>query len=256
MLLPRVIPVLLYKDKGLVKTRKFGNPKYLGDPINTVKIFNEKETDELIFLDISATVKNQKPNLNVIKNIAEECFMPVCYGGGIRTLEDIHSIIQLGIEKVCINSKFFEEPEFVRKASDAFGSSTIVVSIDVKRNFLKKYEVCSFSGSKSKKIHPADFALMAQDYGAGEIFINSVDRDGMRTGYDIDMLKAISDMVSVPVIACGGASGYDDMEKLFAQTNVAAAAAGSIFVFHGKLDAVLISYPNQEALNKIFASRM
>lgn len=252
MLLPRLIPVLLLQDKGLVKTRRFEKPKYLGDPINTVRIFNEKETDELIFLDITASKLQKKPQFDIIRNIAEECFMPVCYGGGISTLEDIHTIIQLGVEKVSINSKFFEDPQFVRRAADTFGSSTIVVAMDIKKTFLNKYEVCAFSATKRKKMHPVDYALMAEDYGAGEIFVNSVDRDGMKTGYDLEILNQISQKVSVPVIACGGAAGLDDVKQLFEKTKVAAAAAGSMFVFHGKLDAVLISYPSQETLRMLF----
>jgi len=249
MLLRRIIPTLLLKDFGLVKTKKFSKPKYIGDPINAVRIFNEKETDELILLYISAS--NKKPNFELISKIAEECFMPLTYSGGVRTIEDIKTIINLVIEKVSINSMFFDDPNFIRRAVDSFGSSTIIVSIDIKRNIWGKQGVSAYSGTKSKKIDVLDYALLTEKNGAGEIFINSIDRDGMKTGYDVQLLKTISENISVPIIACGGVSSYMDFKNVFLNTNVSACATGSIFVFHGNHDAVLISYPNPIELRDI-----
>lgn len=210
MLRTRVIPCLLLKNKGLVKTAKFRQPKYVGDPINAIKIFNEKEVDELIFLDTTATIENRRPPIKLISQIATECFMPFCYGGGIRSVEDIAELFTLGVEKVAINSQAVENPALIKQAAELFGSQSIVVSIDVKKNWFGKYRVWTHGGSKASKLDPVDFAVQMQDMGAGELFLNSIDRDGTMAGYDIDLIKQVSEAVRIPVIACGGAGSLDD----------------------------------------------
>jgi cyclase len=248
---PRVIPVLLLKNAGLVKTQKFKNPKYVGDPINAIKILNEKEVDELIFLDINASKENKKPNLKLLNEIATECFIPLCYGGGIKTIEDIKNIISCGVEKVSLNSIAIENPDFVKSASDIFGSSTIVVSIDVKKNFWGKKIIYSYSGTKSTGLDPISFAVEMQKKGAGELLINSIDKDGMMNGYDYELIKQISKEVDIPVIACGGAGELKHLKEAIG-AGASAVAAGSMFVFHGKHRAVLINYPSQVELQNLF----
>lgn len=250
MLLNRVIPVLLLQDKGLVKTIKFNNPKYVGDPINAVKIFNEKEVDELIFLDINATKDKKKPSFELLEKITSECFMPICYGGGINNIQDIKTIISLGVEKVCVNSFASENPYFIKDASDKFGSSTIVASIDVKKNIWGKYEVYINGGTKNTKKDPLELAVNYEKMGAGEILINSIDRDGTQKGYDINLIKSISSNVNLPVIACGGAGSFNDIKKVINEGNVSA-AAGSLFVFQGEHRAVLINYLSAEQISEI-----
>ena len=240
---PRIIPVLLLRDSGLVKTVKFKTHKYVGDPINAVKIFNDKEVDELILLDITASIKKRRPHFGYLKKIAEECFMPLCYGGGISSKSDIKEIIQSGIEKVSINSAAIENPEFIKAASEDYGSSTIVVAMDVKRNVFGKYTIFTRSGSKNTHIDPVEHAVRMQEYGAGELLINSIDRDGTYEGYDLTLIKSITSSVDIPIISCGGASGFDDLVSVINDGQASAAAAGSLFVFHGKHRAVLINYP-------------
>jgi len=250
--LPRIIPVLLLDNKGLYKTVKFKDPKYVGDPLNAVKIFNEKEVDELIFLDINATVEGRKPNLNYLADIASECFMPLCYGGGIRSIADIKQIIGTGIEKVSLNSIAIENTPFIQQAADTFGSSTICVSIDVKKNFWGKYEVYTKTKLKPRITDPVAYAAEINRMGAGEILLNSVDRDGTMEGFDTEIIKRVASEVDIPVIACGGAGNATDLQKAYAEGHASAMAAGSMFVFHGKHRAVLISYPDQETLKKLF----
>jgi cyclase len=249
--IPRVIPVLLLKNAGLVKTQRFKDAKYVGDPINAVKILNEKEVDELIFLDINASKENKKPNLKLLNEIATECFMPLCYGGGIKTIEDIKNIISCGVEKVSLNTIAIENPDFVKSASDIFGSSTIVVSIDVKKNFWGKKTIYSYSGTKSTGLDPISFAVEMQKKGAGELLINSIDKDGMMNGYDYELIKQISKEVDIPVIACGGAGELKHLKEAI-NAGASAVAAGSMFVFHGKHRAVLINYPSQVELQNLF----
>ncbi|CAB1063927.1 Imidazole glycerol phosphate synthase cyclase subunit [Olavius sp. associated proteobacterium Delta 1] len=250
MLKTRVIPCLLLKNDGLVKTVKFKAPTYLGDPINIVKIFNEKEVDELVFLDITATLENRKPPFKKLSEIASECFMPVGYGGGIRSLDDIREILALGIEKVIINSYASENPNFIENASKLFGSQSIVVSIDVKKDYFGKYKVVTHSCIKRTKADPVKYAIDMQDMGAGEILLNSVDRDGMMKGYDIELIRTVSKAVTVPVIACGGAGKIDDFKEAVRNGGASAVAAGSFFVFQGRHRAVLISYPSYEELTE------
>lgn len=244
---PRVIPCLLLQDKGLVKTVKFKDPTYLGDPINTVKIFNDKEVDELIFLDIGATVENREPPFKLIQEIATECFMPLGYGGGIRSLEHMRRIFSLGVEKIAINSYAVENPGFIQDAAELFGSQSVVVSIDAKKNWFGKYEVYTHGGKKNTHLDPADFSQKVVDLGAGEILINSIDRDGTQHGYELELVKRVSEAVSVPVIACGGAGSLQHLSEAL-QYGASAVAAGSLFVFQGRHRAVLINFPTQQEL--------
>ena len=227
----RVIPCLLLRNLGLVKTVKFKNPKYLGDPINIIKIFNDKEVDELFFLDITATVENRKPPFNLIAQVASECFMPLCYGGGVRSLEDMKVLFSLGVEKVSVNSYAVEHPTFVKAASDLFGSQSIIISMDVKTNRLGKYEVFTYSGKKATSLDPVKFALQMEKQGAGEILLNSIDRDGMMQGYELELIRRVSGAVSIPVVACGGAGRVQHLGEAVEKGGASAAAAGSLFVF-------------------------
>ncbi len=249
----RTIPVLLLKEFGLVKTTKFKKPKYLGDPINIIKIFNDKEVDELILLDINATKKNTPPQYELIAEIASECFMPLCYGGGIRNLDTIKTILSLGVEKIAINSYAIENPQFIGIASEYVGSQTIVVSIDVKKNLLGKYEVYTKNGTQSAKLDPVTFAIQVEELGAGEIFLNSIDRDGTMKGYDVNLISKISRSVSIPVIACGGAGKLNDFSEAVKTGGASAVAAGSFFVFHGPHRAVLINVPSNKELTDIYS---
>jgi cyclase len=252
MLQTRVIPVLLLHNNGLVKTVKFKNPKYVGDPLNAIKIFNEKEVDELIFLDIDASKEGKEPDYELIHDFASECFMPVCYGGGIRTMAQIKKIFALGIEKVSLNCTVMSDFELVKNASDTFGSQSIVVTVDVKKSFFGKYQVYNHVKGKSESIELSVYLKKIEEAGAGEIMINNVDLDGMQTGYDIDLMKKVVEGISVPVIACGGAGSLNDFRNIRDKSGVSAVAAGSFFVFHGKHKAVLITYPQYSELEKLF----
>lgn len=251
MALKRIIPCLLLRDKGLVKTIRFNKTTYIGDPLNAVKIFNEKEVDELVFLDIDATSEKKEPPYDLIADIAKECFMPFCYGGGIKTIEQIRRIIASGAEKVAINSAAYFNPKLISEAATIFGSSTIVVSIDFKRNLFGKQLVYINGGKKSIKKDPITYAKEMEDLGAGEIFLNSIERDGMMNGLDVETIRKVADAVSIPVIACGGAGTLGDFEEVIRETNVTAVAAGSLFVFQGKKKGVLITYPNSQEIEKI-----
>jgi imidazole glycerol-phosphate synthase subunit HisF len=252
MLTTRVIPVLLLKNAGLVKTIKFKDPTYIGDPINAVKIFNDKGVDELVFLDITATRDQQEPNCKRIAEIASECFMPLAYGGGIRNIDQIKKILAIGCEKAIINSYAVENPSFIKEAAKIFGSQSVVVSIDVKKTMLGKYEIWTESGTKNVKINPVNFAQDAEAMGAGELVINSIDRDGTMNGYDIDLIKQIASAVSIPVIACGGGGNIGDLGRAVVEGRASAVGAGSMFVFHGPHRAVLINFPSEEQLKSIF----
>lgn len=246
MLRPRIIPCLLVRNKGLVKTVKFKDGKYVGDPLNAVKIFNEKEVDELILLDIDATVENREPDFELIRNIAIESRMPLCYGGGVKTVEHAKKIISLGAEKVAISSVVFSNPRIITEVAHAVGTQSVIVVIDVKiKSFFGKQEVVSHNGTKSTGFNPVDFAKLCEAAGAGEIVINSVDHDGMMGGYDLKLIKEIRQAVTLPLTIIGGASSLDDLSDLISKFGVIGAAAGSLFVFKGKYKAVLINYPNQ-----------
>ncbi|HLD69281.1 MAG TPA: AglZ/HisF2 family acetamidino modification protein [Candidatus Omnitrophota bacterium] len=254
MLKIRVIPVLLLQDDGLVKTIQFQNPTYLGDPINAVRIFNTKEVDELILLDISATLKNKKIPFNLVSRVAEECFMPLTFGGGVKTLEDIKQLLGAGVEKVSINSAAIHNPSFIRQAAETFGSQSIIVSLDVKRHPGGTYEIFSEGANRPTGMDPVEFARRMEEYGAGEIFLNSIDLDGTMNGYDLELIKKISAGVSIPVVACGGAGRIEDFVRAAKEGGAAAAAAGSFFVFHGRRRAVLISFPMKKELEELFES--
>lgn len=255
MLTTRVIPCLLLQNHGLVKTVRFKDPKYVGDPINAVKIFNEKEVDELVFLDISATAEKKRPNFAKIEEIAGECFMPLAYGGGINSLDDIKTVFSLGVEKVVINSYAMEHPEIIRQAAELYGSQSIVVSIDVKLNLFGRYQVVTHSGTRKTGRDPVQVAVAMTAAGAGEIFLNSVDRDGTLSGFDIDLIRSVTSRVDTPVIACGGAWTLDHLEEAVKKGGASAVAAGSMFVFQGKHRAVLITYPQYGDMKRIFEGK-
>jgi cyclase len=252
MLKNRVMPCLLLSNARLVKTIKFRNPAYIGAPVNAVMIYNEKEVDELVFLDITASVEEKEPPYKIISEIATECFMPFAYGGGIRDLDVVKKIFSLGAEKVVINTHAVENPEFIKKASGRFGSQSIVVSIDVKKSLLGKYNVYTHSGRSATKLDPVDFAVQMEKLGAGEIFLNSIDRDGTMEGFDLELIKKVSGAISIPLIACGGAGTYEDIGTAV-KAGASAVAAGSLFVYQGKNRAVLINFPMPEELGKILA---
>jgi len=252
MVRTRVIPCLLLHNLGLVKTVKFKNPKYLGDPINIVKLFNDKEVNELVFLDITATVDRKKPPFELLAKITSECFMPLCYGGGVRNLDDMKALFNLGIEKVAVNSYAVEQPSFIKAAADLFGSQSVIVSIDVKKRFLGRYEVFTHGGRQASGLDPLSFAREMERQGAGEILLNSIDRDGTMQGYDIELIGRVAKSVGIPVVACGGAGGVADLGKAVQQGGASAAAAGSLFVFQGPHRAVLISYPPRQELRELF----
>jgi len=239
----RIIPVLLIKDGGLVKSVQFKKYKYVGDPINAVKIFNEKEVDEIVILDISASKEKREPNMEIISDIASEAFMPLAYGGGITTIEQVKNILYQGVEKVVFNTSALFNEKLITECATTFGSSSTVVSIDVKKNIFGKYKVYANSGNKNTGLDVIGFAQKMQNIGAGELFLNSIDRDGTYKGYDLELIKMVSEKVDIPVIACGGASNEDDLVKAIKQGGASASAAGSLFVFQGTHKAVLINYP-------------
>lgn len=240
----RMIPVLLIDDQSLYKTQKFTDPKYVGDPMNALTIFNEKEVDELVFLDIVASKENKEPDFDFIEVLAGECFMPVSYGGGITSIEHVRRIIALGVEKVVINHRLIQHPEFITELADSFGSQSIVASIDIKKNLWGSYKVYDHTTKKTTSLNPIDFAKQLESLGAGEIFLNVVDRDGMQQGYDLDIIKKVSDSLSIPLICCGGAGSIEDLAAAINTGGASAVSAGSFFVFHGKHRAVLITYPD------------
>ncbi len=252
MLANRVIPVLLLRNEGLVKTKQFKNPVYVGDPINAVKIFNDKEVDELSFIDIEASKLNKTPNYKLIERIASEAFMPLSYGGNVKSVDEVRTLIKIGIEKVIVNSQNFSNAQLISQLSDHFGSSTVIAGIDVKKNLWGKKELYSHNATKAQKGKIIEYCVELEKRGAGELLVNSIDRDGMMQGYDVELMGEIANSVSIPVIACGGAGKLQDINELYSKTNVTAFAAGSIFVFHGPHKAVLINYPSREQLKEIW----
>lgn len=244
----RVIPVLLVKDGGLVKSVQFKNYKYVGDPINAVKIFNDKEVDELAILDISATSKGNEPDLKSIAEIASEAFMPVSYGGGITSLEQVKKVLNNGIEKIVVNKSAHARPELITQIANAYGAQSVVVSIDVKKNLWGKYKVFTDNGSKNSGLDPVEFAKQCEERGAGEILLNSIERDGTYKGYDLELLQMVSSAVNIPIVACGGAGSVDDFKAAVKDGHASAVSAGSMFVFQRPHNAVLISYPTQKQL--------
>lgn len=252
MFRPRIIPVLLLKNNGLVKSKKFKNFRYIGDPINAVKIFNDMKADELVFLDIFAGVKNELISLDFIKKVGEEANMPFACGGGIRSIGQIRDILSAGAEKVVINSQAVQRPGFIKEASDEFGSSSIVVCMDVKRDFYNRRAVYSKRASEKSAFKPVEFAGLMEEMGAGEIILQSVDHDGLMRGYDLETLREISNTLTIPVVALGGAGSTEDLKRAFTSAGCSAVAAGSMFVYHGSRNAVLINYPDVKTKPNIF----
>jgi cyclase len=249
MLKTRVMPCLLLRESKLVKTVKFDKPDYIGDPINAVMIYNEKEVDELIFLDITVTVDNKKPPFKIISEIATECFMPFTYGGGIDSIDDMTEIFSLGVEKIAINSHAVKEPSFITKAAELFGSQSVVASIDVKK-IGGSYRVFTHSGRRDSGLDPVQWAKTVESLGAGEILLTSIDRDGTMEGYDTEIIKKVSEVVSIPIIVCGGAGRIEDFAKAVA-AGASAVAAGSLVVYHGPAKGVLINFPSRKSLEGI-----
>ena len=240
---PRVIPALLLRDQSLVKTIQFGKFDYIGDPTNTVRIFNELEVDELAFLDITATVDAREPNLDLLGDIANECFMPLSYGGGVRSFEQARAILGIGYEKVIVNSHAAEDPEFLSRLADHFGSQAVVASIDVRRDGAGRPSVWIRSGTRDTGLDPVDWAREMERRGAGEILLTSIDREGTWSGYDIDLIRAVTDSVGIPLIAHGGAGGVGDIVKAIDDGGASAAAVGSMVVYQRKGMGVLVNFP-------------
>lgn len=244
----RVIPVLLLRGQGLVKTVNFKTPKYIGDPINAIRIFNEKEVDELVFLDITATVENRGPNFKLLSEITSEAFMPMAYGGGVSTLEEVRTLFQLGFEKVIINSAAYNNLDLINEAVAIFGSQSVVGCVDVQKSLLGRYDLYSKSGGLKEKVSLVEHLDALTRNGVGEILINAIDRDGTMRGYDLKLLRIVTSAVTVPVVACGGAGSVDDFVQAVQEGHASAVAAGSLFVFMGPHRAVLINYPEREVL--------
>ncbi|WP_313950774.1 AglZ/HisF2 family acetamidino modification protein [Accumulibacter sp.] len=254
MLRPRIIPCLLVHQGGLVKTVEFKDPKYVGDPINAVRIFNEKEADELIVLDIDATVKGAEPDYRMIANLAAECRMPLCYGGGVRTPEQAKKIIGLGVEKIAMSTAAVEDATLVSRTADAVGRQSVVVVLDVRRKaglFASGYEVFTGNGKKAQSGDPFKLAERMQAAGAGEIIINSIERDGQMKGYDLALATRMRRESRIPLTLLGGAGSHHDLEALLGACGVVGASAGSLFVFKGPYRAVLINYPTPEQKDAI-----
>lgn len=246
----RVIPVLLLADKGLYKTINFKNPVYLGDPVNAVRIYNEKEVDELVLLDINASKNNSGPNFEFIKSIVSESFMPVGYGGGINSIDDMKKLFDLGVEKVILNTNAFDF-DLITKSASIYGNQSIVACIDAKKSLFGFYSVYTKSGTIKHKINPAEFAIQLKNAGVGEIIIQSIDAEGKMLGFDIELIKMVSKSVNIPVVATGGAGKFEDLLTAIDEGGASAIAAGSIFVFKGRLKGVLINYLNNEQLDII-----
>lgn len=245
MLRPRLIPCLLIHDGALVKTVRFGAPKYVGDPLNAVRIFNEKEVDELMVVDIDASRYTREPDYKLIANLARECRMPLSYGGGIKTVEQFDRIIGLGVEKVAVSSAAIDDPTLISRAAARVGSQSVVAVIDVKRSgLLRKPEVVTLNATKRSGLEPSVFAAKLQELGAGEIVLNNVDRDGEMKGYDFDLIDSVRNAITTPLTVLGGAGSLDDIRSLVSRYGFIGAAAGSLFVFKGKYRAVLINYPS------------
>ena len=245
--------VCFIKDGSLVKTVKFKNPSYVGDAINAIKIYNEKEVDELIFLDITATAENRPPDLEIIKEIASECFMPLAYGGGITTLEQVREILRVGVEKVSFNSAAINNLDLITETAKAFGTQCVVVSIDVKKSFWGKYEVYGERATRTIKEDPVDFARKMEDAGAGEILLTSVDREGTWEGFDIELIRKVSDAVKIPVIAHGGGGKLGDIQDAVKLGKASAVALGSLVVYQKKGMGVLINFPKRKNLLELFS---
>lgn len=251
MLIPRIIPCLLIEDGAMVKTRRFKKRTYLGDPLNVINLFNQFEVDEIALLDIGASAAGRAPDVNLIERIADECWVPLSYGGGIVSLGQIESIIRAGVEKVIIGAAATEQPELIRSAAQRFGSQAIVASVDARRRFFGGYETRITGGRRRLSSDPATLARKMEDLGAGEILLQSIDRDGEMSGYDLELIASITDSVNIPVIACGGASTRDDLARPIREAHASASAAGSLFVFSGSERGVLINFPERAYLEQL-----
>lgn len=257
MLRPRIIPCLLVQDGGLVKTVKFKDPKYVGDPINAVKIFNEKRADELIVVDIDATAKGLEPNYKMISHLAMECRMPLCYGGGVRTAEQAKKIVSLGVEKVAISAAALEDMSLITKMAEEIGSQSVVVVLDVKKRLLgRTFDVWTHNGTRNTKREFIEVAQEAERLGAGEIVVNSIDDDGKMSGYDIALIKKLRESVKIPVTVLGGAGSLNDISKVIQECGTVGVAAGSLFVFKGPYKAVLINYPDLRQKDDLIKSAL
>ncbi len=251
MIRTRIIPCLQLIDESLVKTVKFKNHGYIGDPINTVRIFNELEVDELCFLDIRATLQKRTPNMSILRKIANECFMPLSYGGGIQTAAQASDILNTGFEKVVLNSVIQSNPQVVTEISVHNGSQSVIGSIDVKKNFFGKFQVYTHDGTQKIKTDPIEYAKYLESLGVGEILLTSIDREGTWQGFDTDITKAVSDKVSIPVIANGGAGSVADIKTVVQQGGASAVALGSMVVYQQKGMGVLVNFPDKKELEDI-----
>lgn len=253
MLKHRVIPCLLLRNNGLVKTAAFGNPKYVGDPINAIRIFNDKEVDELMVLDITASKEHRKPNYSLIEQFASECFMPLCYGGGIRSVEQARELFALGVEKVCLQSAALGDVSLISRVAERFGNQSVVVSVDVKKDWRGRLRLYSAANGEMLSQPWLSYLLHAVSAGAGEVLLNAVDRDGLMNGMDLDLIREASAAVSVPLIAVGGVGSLADI-KAAVDAGASAVAAGAFFVFHGPHRAVLITYPRYQELETLLST--
>ena len=251
MLRPRIIPSLLVHENGLVKTVNFKNPKYVGDPINAVKIFNEKEVDELAIFDIDATILNKEPNYLLIEKLANQSRMPLCYGGGVKTVEQAQKIFSLGIEKIAISSAIIQKPELISQIAERVGNQSVIVVLDVKKKLLGGYEIYTHNGKRGANLNPFKFIEEVQRLGAGEIIINSIDQDGVMKGYDLNLIDKVREKTTLPITVLGGAGSLNDIAKVINKHGVIGVAAGSLFVFKGIYKAVLINYPNRIEKDKL-----
>ena len=256
MKVPRIIPILLLNNGGLYKGENFTNYRYVGDPINAVKIFNSKCVDELIFLDISVTKTNEQPKLDLIEKIADECYMPFSVGGGIKSVDSIKAILSAGAEKVCINTALYENIPLLSEASEYFGSQSIVASIDVRKNWLGQYVCYSNSGTVKRSHDLASFCVEIENQGCGEILLTNIDHEGKMIGFDVQLYNSVGKDIKIPLIANGGAGNLDHFKTVIQDTPASAAAAGSFFTFHGRKKAVLITYPDEKEIRDLFNNAM
>lgn len=250
-MLHRVIPCLLLSDGGLVKTYQFGDRKYVGDPINAIRIFNEKEVDELVVLDIDASKRGKAPDYALIEEFAAECFMPLCYGGGIRCLADAERLFALGVEKISVQSAAIDNPELITQIASRYGSQSLVVSVDIKHDWRKRPRVYHAATGKTLPVPLSEWLTAVVGRGAGEVLLNVVERDGTRRGYDLELIEEAANAVGVPVVAVGGAGSLVDLREAV-DAGASAVAAGSLFVFYGPHRAVLIRYPGYQTLERVF----
>ena len=248
MLLPRIIPCLLIHKGGVVKTHKFGSPRYIGDPLNTVRIFNEKKVDEIMVLDIDCSLENSLPDINLIENIAAECQMPLCYGGGIKNIETAQNIFQLGVEKISLSSVIFENTSLISSLAKTVGSQSVVVTLDIRKNIFGKRKIYIQNGKSSVDLELEECLKIIQNEGAGEIVLNNIDLDGTMQGYDLELITYLKEKISIPLTVIGGAGCADDFKNVIKHYPIIGLAAGSFFVYQGKYKAVLISYQKEKIL--------